>query len=82
MEYIVLQTFTFCGAEKAFSILAFSLGVKGGDRSFTSGGCSRYSAGIEQRIHAIKSMSTVPRGKTAMGGRQETKHTDIHTSLV
>lgn len=38
-----------------FSALIFSLGVKGGDRNFTSGGDSRYSAGIKTRIHTIKS---------------------------
>ena len=55
----ILKTPTFWRAE-GFSVLVFPFGVKGGDRSFISGGNSWYNAGIEQGIHVIKLRSTDP----------------------
>lgn len=69
MLYIFLKIFTFREDKEGFSILVFSLGVKGGDRSLISGGSSRYSAGIEKEIQIIKLRSTISRGKNKSGGR-------------
>lgn len=59
MLYIFLKTFTFWEDKEGFSILVFSLGVKGRDRFLISGGSSRYSAGIEKEIQAIKLRSSI-----------------------
>lgn len=66
MLYIFLKKFTFWEDEESFSIVVFSLGVRGGDRSFTSGGSSRYSAGIEKESQVIKPKSTVSWGEEIM----------------
>lgn len=60
MQSVFLKTFTFWGAEEGFSTLVFSFGVRGGDRSFISGGSSWYNAGIEQGMHVIKLRSPDP----------------------
>lgn len=44
---IFLKMFTFWEAE-VFSVLFFSLGLKGGDLSLIFGGSSWYSAGMKQ----------------------------------
>lgn len=80
--YIFLKTFTFL-EDEGFSILVFSFGDKGGDRSFTSGGSSWYSAGIEKDIQVITLRSTVPWVKKAMMGGADMKLKKlIFTSLV
>lgn len=81
MQSTFLKTLTFWGAEEGFSTLVFSFGVRGGDRSFISGGSSWYNAGIEQGMHVIKLRSTDPGGENRQWrrqGRNETKDLATH----
>lgn len=82
VQYLFLKTFTFWGAEEGFSILVFSVGVKGGDRSFISGGSSWYSAGIEKEAHVIKWRSIVHAEKQRWEGADMKLRRLVATSLV